>query len=231
MHLMFQLSIWQVFTLCDRYSLFRMFFLNFLLGNGFWISPGTGAMGSIGGGDSWFSNPVLFCVDHPSQLSSSLLLLLFLTDFIPVFDNVIECLLPARHSCRGWKYSSLLSGSLSPCEKGEITENNWNDWNGWNRSLWIRPNDKWWESSTGTTVAGLWRPLTSWRKVVLFLPSCALSPWFCPWCLVAWLPSQLSCTQSWSQCHVIPLPPLRDLQDIDGLSFPLVLSLSYFLIH
>lgn len=161
MQLMFWLSIWQAFTLCDRYSFFKMFFLNFLLGNGFWISPETGAMGNIWGGDSWFSNPVLFCVDHSfcvdhnflcgPQLSSSLLLLLFLTDFLPVFDNIIECLLPVRHYSRGWKYSSLLSGSLSPCEKGEITENNWNDWNGWNHSLWIRPNSKWWESSTGTT--------------------------------------------------------------------------------
>lgn len=196
-----------------------MFFLNFLLGSGFRMSLGIGAMGNIWDCGSLFSHPVLSCVDHSSHPSSSLLLLLFSY----WFNFSVWQYYPVPAACQALFRSSLLSWNLPSCEKGE------------QETTKTRETIRYEYAQTANSersvhdCGGGWRPLTSWGQMELFLPSWAFSPWFCPWCLVPWLHSQLSCTQSWSQCHIIP--PLRDLPDTDGLSFPNVLSLSYFLIH
>lgn len=64
----------------------------------------------------------------------------------------------------------------------------------------------------------------------LSLPSCAFSHWPSPWSLGAWLHSQLSCTQRWGQCHIIPLPPTQRSSRYRW-AVPNMLSLSYFLLR
>lgn len=117
MQLMFWLSIWQAFAICrihDRQSPFKMFFLSFFLGNGFWISLGIGAAGSIWDSGFFFSNPVLSYVAH-SLSPSSLLLLLFL--LISFFCSTIWS--SASYMPGIIQYSSLLSWSFPSCEAGE----------------------------------------------------------------------------------------------------------------
>lgn len=143
-----------------------------------------------------------------------------LSDLSPLFNSIIECLVHAKHYSRGWKYSSLLSWNVPSCEKGEQETTEMNE------TIYYEYTQRANSERAVYDCGGGWRPLTSWWKMELFLSSCAVFPWSRPWCLVAWLPSQLSCTQSWSQCHILPLPPLTDLPDTDGLSFPNVLLLS-----
>lgn len=140
MQLTFWLLIWQAFAVHDRYSLFKMFFLNILLGNGFPICLGIGALGTIWDSGSLFPDPVLFCVDHSSH-SFFLPPLLFSHWFnasVQLYYQV-PTIWYARHSLfQDLEIQLLVLLKLTFLWK-RWTRNNWNKWK---HSVWISPTSK-----------------------------------------------------------------------------------------